>query len=86
MPVEWLKREWRMLKTIQLSICGCLGPSDIPNVVKVSCASGGGWLGNITEFHQYRALVDWAAASKNASRLLPLPREFDSHTLNPFRG
>lgn len=88
-PVEWLKSEWRsrgLLKKVQLSVCGCLGPCDVPNVVKVSCASGNLWLGNITEFHQYRTLVDWAVESKNADQLLPLPREFDSHTLNPFRG
>src|SRR5450759_5278295 len=35
-PVEWLKNEWRargLLKRIQLSISGCLGPCDVPNVV-----------------------------------------------------
>jgi cobaltochelatase CobN len=37
-PVEWLKAEWRrrgLPKNIQLSICGCLGPCDVANVVKV---------------------------------------------------
>jgi len=55
-PVEWLKKEWRargLLKRIQLSISGCLGPCDIPNVVTISNESGTQWLGVITEFNQY---------------------------------
>jgi cobaltochelatase CobN len=57
-PVEWLKKEWRargLLKRIQLSISGCLGPCDVPNVVTISNESGTLWLGQITEFIQYRA-------------------------------
>lgn len=46
-PVEWLKEEWRargLLKRIQLSISGCLGPCDIPNVVTISTrAARNGW-------------------------------------------
>jgi cobaltochelatase CobN len=61
-PVEWLKDEWRkrgLLKRFQLTISGCLGPCDIPNVIEVSSESGSIWLGNITDFNQYRSLVDW---------------------------
>jgi hypothetical protein len=49
-PVEWLKEEWRargLLKRIQLSISGCLGPCDIPNVVTISNESGTQWLGGL---------------------------------------
>src|ERR1700731_4252905 len=38
-PVEWLKKEWRsrgLLKRVQLTISGCLGPCDLPNVVTIS--------------------------------------------------
>lgn len=86
-PVDWLKKEWRargLLKRIQLSISGCLGPCDVPNVVTISSESGTQWLGGITEFAQYRALVEWAIASKNAEELLPIPAEFLKHTLHPF--
>ena len=41
MPVEWLKTEWRrrgLLKNIQLTISGCLGPCDVPNVVLIATA------------------------------------------------
>ena len=87
-PVEWLKAEWRkrgLLKRVQLSISGCVGPCDLPNVVVVNSESGTQWLGNITDFNQYRSLVDWAARSMEAGRLLDLPREFKEHTLRPWR-
>src|SRR3984893_16566915 len=32
-PVDWLKKEWRargLLKRVQLTISGCLGPCDLP--------------------------------------------------------
>lgn len=86
-PVEWLKTEWRargLLKRIQLSISGCLGPCDVPNVVTISNESGTLWLGGITEFHQYRELLEWAIASRDAGELLPLPSCFREHGLYPF--
>jgi hypothetical protein len=88
-PVEWLKKEWRargLLKRIQLSISGCLGPCDVPNVVTISNENGTQWLGRITEFHQYRTLLEWAISSKDAGELLPLPKEFCEHGLHPFRN
>lgn len=45
-PVEWLKKEWRargLLKRVQLSISGCLGPCDVPNVVTISNGTGTLW-------------------------------------------
>jgi hypothetical protein len=88
-PVDWLKQEWRargLLKRIQLTISGCVGPCDVPNVVVIASASGTEWLGGITEFSQYQALVAWASRSKEKGALLPLPAEFQRHTLDPFRG
>jgi len=88
-PVEWLKKEWRargLLKRVQLSISGCLGPCDVPNVVTISNEGGTLWLGQISEFQQYRALVDWASRCKEAGELVPLPEEFRRHTLHPFRN
>jgi hypothetical protein len=86
-PVDWLKREWRsrgLLKRIQLSISGCLGPCDVPNVVTISNESGTLWLGEITRFSQYRELLEWAIASRDAGELLPLPDLFREHRLHPF--
>ena len=87
-PVEWLKEEWRrrgLLKRVQLSISGCVGPCDVPNVVILVSETGSKWLGNITDFNQYRSLVEWAVNSMNAGRLLELPREFRPHILSPWR-
>jgi hypothetical protein len=87
-PTDWLKNEScarGLLKRVQLTISGCLGPCDIPNIVTISDASGTQWLGEITEFAQYQAIVDWASRSRDAGELLPLPKEFRQHTLHPFR-
>jgi hypothetical protein len=83
-PVEWLKAEWRrrgLLRRVQLSISGCVGPCDIPNVVVVNSDSGSQWLGNITEFNEYRLLVDWAVRSMETGHLLELPPEFETHII-----
>lgn len=86
--MEWLKKEWRqrgLLKNIQLTFSGCLGPCDLPNVVTVSSSSESIWLGNIRHFRHYLALVDWASLTKAAERFLPLPQEFDELRFDPFR-
>jgi P-type Cu+ transporter len=46
--------------------------------------SGTQWFGEITEFWQYQAIVDWAGRSRDAGQLLPLPEEFRRHMLRPF--
>ena len=87
-PVEWLKSEWRsrgLLKNIQLTISGCLGPCDVPNVVLIATAGENIWLGNIDRFEYYREIVDWATRSKAAGRMLPLSRDLMNHRLDPFR-
>jgi hypothetical protein len=88
-PVEWLKKEWRargLLKRIQLTISGCLGPCDVPNVVAISDERGTQWLGGITEFNQYQSLVAWAVSSAEAGELLLLPNEFQRCSMYPFRS
>lgn len=87
-PVEWLKQEWKyrgLLKRVHLTISGCLGPCDVPNVILITSAEGTQWLGTITERKQYEMLADWAEQSKIADRLLSLPREFHKHRLAPYR-
>lgn len=88
MPADWLKEEWRkrgLLKRVQLSVSGCVGPCDVANVVVLNSEAGSQWLGGITEFNQYRALVDWAARSMDAGHLLELPKEFREHRIQPWR-
>ena len=87
-PVDWLKEEWRkrgLLKRFQLTVSGCVGPCDMPNVVVVNSQTGSQWIGHITEFGQYRSLVDWAVRSVDAGYLLELPCEFKDHLMEPWR-
>ncbi len=87
-PAEWLKREWKqrgLLKRVHLSISGCLGPCDVPNVVAITSSGGTQWLAKLTTERHYAMLADWAEQSKDANRLLPLPKEFCENALEPYR-
>jgi len=68
-----------------MTISGCLGPCDLPNVVTILNEKGTQWFGEITQFEQYRDLVDWATRSRDSRELLPLAKEFQQRTLHPFR-
>ena len=86
--MDWLKQTWRnqgLLKNIQLTISCCLGPCDLPNVVRISGSATDTWLGNVTRLEQYALLVDWATRSKAAEALLPLPESLDRLRFYPFR-
>ena len=55
-PVEWLKQEWKLrglLKRVHLTITGCLGPCDVPNVIAITSSEGTQWLARITTRRQY---------------------------------
>jgi cobalt/nickel transport system ATP-binding protein len=87
-PVDSLKKAWKenkLLKYVQLSISGCLGPCDVPNVVLVTSARGQEWIGNIKDPAEYDLLVQWALATKESGCLQPLPPAFDGRRLDPFR-
>ncbi len=87
-PVEWLKDEWRrrgLLKRSQLTVSGCVGPCDVPNVVVLNSEAGSQWPSKITHFDQYRSLIEWAVRSVDAGGLLELPREFKDHLIEPWR-
>jgi hypothetical protein len=86
-PTEWLKDEWRkrgLLKRFQLTVSGCVGPCDIPNVVVVNSEKGSQWLGNISDFDQYRSLVEWAVRCVEGGHLLELLHEFKDHLTEPW--
>ena len=86
-PVEWFKKEWRtrgLLKRVQLTISGCVGPCDVPNVVVITSSSGTEWLGNITNFDQYRSLLEWAVRCRDAGEMLALPPHFLECRISPF--
>ena len=83
-PAEWLKQEWRkrgLLKRVQLTISGCLGPCDVPNVVVIVAQQKTVWLGNISRQDQYQSLLDWASRSKELGGAAAIPRELLLHLL-----
>jgi hypothetical protein len=86
-PVEWLKGEWRkrgLLKRVQLTVSGCVGPCDLPNVVVIASSSGTERLGNIVKVDQYRSLLEWAIRCRDGGEMATLPREFEECKINPF--
>ena len=81
LPEERLTTAWKnehLLKTIQLTVSGCLGPCDVPNVVQIVTPEGTEWYGRI-EGAAYDQLVEWARACKAANRVLPRPAALDAH-------
>jgi hypothetical protein len=87
-PLQWLKSEWKargLLKRVQLSISGCLGPCDVPNVVMITNSEGTQWLAGLDSQRHYDLLADWAERSKNADQLQPLPHELRSKSFSPYR-
>jgi len=82
-----LKQEWRsrgLLKVLQLTIAGCMGPCDLNNVVRISGPVEDVWLGGVDRFQLYSSLADWASESRRAGTLLPLPGEFAALRFSPF--
>jgi cobaltochelatase CobN len=60
---ERLKAVWnseRLLRAIQLTISGCLGPCDVANVVQIVMPDGIEWFGQLKEAGHYDALIAWA--------------------------
>ena len=87
-PVDRLKAAWKenkLLRYVQLSISGCLGPCDLKNVIKVSSARGQEWIGNLTDPAEFDLLIDWAMRVKAEDRLLDLPSAFDDRRFDPYR-
>ena len=87
-PLEWLKAEFKarkLIRNVQLTVSGCLGPCDVPNVVGLLLVGEGmRWFGQLTEFWQYESLMDWASAVKSAQALAPLPAWLAAHEFDPF--
>jgi hypothetical protein len=78
-PVEWLKKEWRrrgLLKRLQLTISGCLGPCDVPDVVTIASRASTRCYGNVSGEHMYQDILDWASGSVEANRVLEVPKSF----------
>jgi cobaltochelatase CobN len=88
-PVDRIKSAWKAEKLnrgVQLTISGCLGPCDHPNVALVLTAEGAQWFGRIEGDARYEAIIDWARACVAAGSTLPLPEILEAHRLQRFGG
>ena len=82
-PVDRIKAAWKSEKlnrVIQLTISGCLGPCELPNVAVLMTPDRTTWLGKIAGDDHYDALIGWARGSAAAGAPLPIPE-----ALEPFR-
>jgi hypothetical protein len=86
-PVERIKETWqreKLNRSIQLTVSGCLGPCDVPNVVLLIAPNGTEWLGRIVGDVAYDGLIQWARECHLAGAILPLPEAFADNCLNRF--
>jgi len=86
-PVERIKATWKAEKLnrgVQLTISGCLGPCDLPNVAVIVTARGTTWYGRLDGDAHYDALIAWARACLIAGTALPLPEALAAHRFERF--
>lgn len=86
-PVDRIKAIWKAEKlnrVVQLTISGCLGPCDLPNVAVLVTAAGVTWYGRLAGDAVYDALIAWARACHAAGRALPEPELLTQHRFERF--
>jgi len=86
-PVDRIKAAWKAEKLnrgVQLTISGCLGPCDLPNVAVVVDARGTTWYGRLDGDAHYDALIAWARACNAAGAVLPPPDSLAAHRFERF--
>ncbi len=86
-PVERIKAAWKAEKLnrgVQLTISGCLGPCDLPNVAVLVTALGMEWYGRLDGAAHYDALIAWARDCLAAGTALPAPSTLAAHRFERF--
>jgi cobaltochelatase CobN len=86
-PVDRIKAIWKAEKLnrgVQLTISGCLGPCDLPNVALIVNARGLAWYGRLAGDAPYDALIAWARACTAAGTALPPPEALAAHRFERF--
>src|SRR5260370_2362381 len=79
-PLDWLKPIWKtekLNKIVQLTVSGCLGPCDLPNVCCIITENDQAWYGRLTTREDYGVLLNWARRCKEQNRIQPLPSELE---------
>lgn len=88
-PVDRIKAAWKAEKlnrVVQLTISGCLGPCELPNVAVLMTPEGSTWLGNLAGEAHYAALIGWARDSASAGSPIPLPEVLTAHRFERFNS
>src|SRR5262245_24378041 len=88
-PLDWLKPLWKaekLNKTVQLTVSGCLGPCDLPNVCCVNTPGEQAWYGRLTTREDYAVLLAWARRCRDQGQVLPPPGELDHLRFSPWQG
>ena len=86
-PVERIKAVWKAEKLnrgVQLTISGCLGPCDLPNVAVVVTARETTWYGHLDGDAHYDALIAWVRACAAEGAALPPPEALAGHRFERF--
>jgi predicted metal-binding protein len=86
-PVDRIKAVWKKEKlnrTIHLTVAGCLGPCDVPNVAAIVVPSGQEWFGNLGTDADYDALIEWARACHKAGEIVTRPAVLESRRFQRF--
>jgi hypothetical protein len=86
-PVDRIKAVWKAEKLnrgVQLTISGCLGPCDLPNVAVVVTSGGSHWYGRLEGDAHYDALISWARACNDRKAALPPPESLAAHRFERF--
>lgn len=86
-PVDRLKAAWKSEKlnrSVQLTISGCLGPCDVPNVALIVTPEGVHWYGLMDGDADYDAVIDWARASLAGGGPMPPPPALEARRLQRF--
>lgn len=88
-PVERIKAAWKgekLNRAVQLTIAGCLGPCDLPNVAVIVTAAGTSWYGHLQGDADYDALVAWARDRKEGADAPDAPASWAGREFDRFAG
>ena len=75
-PIDELEAAWeanRIGEVVKLTISDCLGPCSMHNVSLLNTGSGKIWLGELSSWNDYEAIVEWAIESSEKREGSKLP-------------
>lgn len=86
-PVDSIKQIWKenkFNKDFQLTISGCLGPCDIPNVASILSPDRNIWLGKLTTTTHYESLLSWISECIRERSIQELPDDLKALEFDRF--